>query len=166
MALKSCRECGNQISSSARACPMCGKRSSGILRLFKWACGGVIFIILAIVAAGVAANNGSPATPCHSNWQRCTDNTDLMNNYGSIWSITKDCQRAAENSAKYGTPKFPYSSFGSYLKGSDYIATGKLILVEDDAQFQNAFGAMVHSTVKCEYDMNSNSVGNVDIMPN
>ncbi len=55
--------------------------------------------------------------------------------------------------------------FTYFRSGSDYPKTGKAILGEHDAQFQNAFGAMVHSTVECTYDLNAKEVTDVTIVP-
>jgi hypothetical protein len=77
------------------------------------------------------------------------------------------CKDEARRLAKYGEPKFPsLVAFGTFLRGDDYIKTGVVTLFEDEAQFQNGFGAMVHSTVKCKYDLNSEKVVNVSISAN
>lgn len=73
------------------------------------------------------------------------------------------CQRAAEDRAKYGSPKWPWLSFGSFRGGKDYVETGQVIAIEPDAQFQNGFGAMVHSRVVCRYDLNADKVTDVFI---
>jgi hypothetical protein len=73
----------------------------------------------------------------------------------------------ATRSAKYGEPKFPpVIAFGSFSWVGDYKKTGMMVLFEPDAQFQNGFGAMVHSTVSCKYDMNSKEVLDVNVVPN
>jgi transposase-like protein len=50
--------------------------------------------------------------------------------------------------------------------GDDYVKTGKAVLIEKDAQFQNAFGAMAHSTVMCTYDLNQKKVVDIIVTPN
>jgi len=60
----------------------------------------------------------------------------------------------AETLAKFGSPVWPWFAFGSFYSGDNYVKTGIAVLVEPDAQFQNGFGAMVHSRVVCTYDMN------------
>jgi hypothetical protein len=54
---------------------------------------------------------------------------------------------AGNEMAKYGTPEWPWLKFGRFLKGDDFPRTGVISLVEKDAKFSNAFGAMVHVTV-------------------
>jgi hypothetical protein len=46
------------------------------------------------------------------------------------------------------------------------VKDGKVVLVEKEAQFSNAFGGMVHSTVMCTYDLNQNKVVDVFATPN
>lgn len=47
MALKICKECGNQVSSSAKACPKCGKRLNffSIGKLIRVVIGTIVAII-------------------------------------------------------------------------------------------------------------------------
>lgn len=70
---------------------------------------------------------------------------------------------AAERAAKFGTPEFPWLAFGTFHKGRDYVDTGIAYAYEDDAKFQNGFGAMVHSVVQCKYDLTLHQVLDVQI---
>ena len=91
----------------------------------------------------------------------------MANNYSGWISAQLSCQRAAEKMAKYGTPQWPHSwipNFNYFHKGSAYKETGRAMLIEDDAQFQNGFGAMVHSTVTCTYNLNAETVTDVNIV--
>jgi hypothetical protein len=82
-----------------------------------------------------------------------------VNNYDSgMINAQVSCRIEAEKHAKYGTPKWPFAAFGNYQKGNAYLKTGIATLIEPDAQFSNAFGAMVHSTVTCTYDLNQKKV--------
>lgn len=106
-------------------------------------------------------------TGCTSNWRLCADNGDLVNNYLSDHSAQSACKDEAEKLARYGSPKFPWLYFfDTFNRGNDYPRTGIAVLFEKDAQFSNAFGAMVHSTVTCTYDLNQNKVLNVSIAGN
>jgi hypothetical protein len=68
--------------------------------------------------------------------------------------------------AQYGDPKFPWLfPFSTFYKGDQYLKTGIAILIEKDAQYQNGFGAMVHSEVKCTYDLRAKQVLNIEISP-
>jgi hypothetical protein len=53
--------------------------------------------------------------------------------------------------------------FGSFYRGNNYITSGIAVAIEDDAQFQNMYGAMVHSEVRCTYDLKAKRVIDVVI---
>jgi hypothetical protein len=99
---------------------------------------------------------------CKADWTECADNAELVNNYSRWFHAKLACKDAATKQARFGTPIFPsYPFFSTYFK--TYIATGTAILMEKEAQFQNGFGAMVHSEVKCTYDLRAARVVSVDI---
>jgi hypothetical protein len=113
-----------------------------------------------------AAFIGPPAprvTVCKDDWRKCADNSDLINQYGEISTVKNDCRRHADDLAKYGKPEWPWIAFGRYWGGTDYVAKGIARLQEDDAEFQNGFGAMVRSRVTCTYDLAKQQVINVTI---
>ncbi|WP_220792505.1 hypothetical protein [Gluconacetobacter diazotrophicus] len=117
-----------------------------------------------------------PSTPpaitssCRDNWKACHDNEDLMNNYHGVAEARAKCQEEGDRRAAFGTPKWPGfwsgGSFGHFDAGSDGPRTGRLTIVEPDAQFQNQFGAMAHSTVLCLYDFDQKTVQSIQISPN
>jgi hypothetical protein len=78
------------------------------------------------------------------------------------------CQIAAKKLAKYSDPKLPWSPFGTFYgpKDNSYVKTGIVLIEEPEAQFQNGFGAMVHSTVTCRYDLNSKQVVSANVSAN
>lgn len=126
-------------------------------------------VIFAIIILFIAMSSDQPKTPqqanCASDWHKCSDNAEIANNYRD-WSLAQvRCKRVATEQAKYGTPQWPTLYFGSFKGGSDFLKTGTAILIEPDAQFQNGFGAMVHSRVVCTYDLNAKEVKNVSILP-
>jgi hypothetical protein len=130
----------------------------------------LIIIGLAVLFRGSNTGQGTnerPSIPsCKSDWTRCSDNSDLVNNYLSDLSAQTDCKFEALTHAKYGDPKFPWLSyFDTFRKGDQYPKTGIAILIEKDAQFQNGFGAMVHSEVTCTYDLRAKRVLAIDISP-
>lgn len=58
MAMKTCKECGTEISSGAKTCPKCGKDQRNFLAKHKALVFILIIVILvAIVAAGSNSNN-------------------------------------------------------------------------------------------------------------
>ena len=181
MALIKCPACGKDVSEEAAACPHCGhpinseeavsaKTAKGKSRHGCLTAVGVIFLI-GIVAAAIGnlspsqqQSSGPQGSGCSSDWTKCIDNADLVNHYRDWTRVQVDCKDAAEKQARYGTPKWPWLAFGKFLRGDDYMKKGVAIAVEDDAQFQNGFGAMVHSMVTCTYDLRANRVLNVAII--
>jgi hypothetical protein len=133
---------------------------------------GLLFCgIAAVGIIGVLATSDTSSSPapvenaCKSDWHACKDNGDLINNYFRMYKAHVACKMAAEKVAKYGDPKFPSLYFRSYRVGDD-VKNGKAILVEPDARYQNAFGAMVHSEVTCFYDLASDQVDNIEVRAN
>jgi len=122
--------------------------------------------IVALIALGVYTGEKEKPS-CKSDWHLCSDNADLVNNYDSgMIAAQVSCRMEAEKRAKYGSPKWPFAAFGNYQKGNSYLKSGIATLIEPDAQFSNAFGAMVHSTVTCTYDLNQKKALETMVAPN
>jgi hypothetical protein len=100
---------------------------------------------------------------CKTDWRQCSDNHDLMNHFADITRGMVSCQFAAIKLAKYGSPTFPFFPFSHFRPGADYVRSGIAVLIEDDAQFQNGYGAMEHTSVSCKYDLNTQHVVDVSI---
>jgi hypothetical protein len=81
---------------------------------------------------------------CRSDWIKCSDNEQLVNNYRDWSDVQVDCKYAANDRAKYGKPDWPWFPFGTFYKGNNYVTSGMVVAVEPDAQFSNGFGAMVY----------------------
>jgi hypothetical protein len=178
MAMMKCRECGGPVSSEAETCPHCGVKNpteepSGC---FKYAIYAMGFVILAGIISAFSGSKeskeskDSPSSPpvptCKTDWKLCSDNSDLVNNWRDWVGVQIACKMAAEESAKYGEPKFPWPYyFGTYKKGKTYVEQGVALVVEPDAQFMNGFGAMVHSRVECLYNLGDKKVISVQVRP-
>jgi hypothetical protein len=105
---------------------------------------------------------GAPQT-CVTDWRRCKDNADLVNNYGDMSTIEFECMEKANSMAKYGDPEWPWSTFGTFLKGDDYPKTGIVTVKEKDVRFTNMFNAKVRTTVRCTFDLNAMKVVSVKV---
>ena len=127
-------------------------------------CLPALMMIGALLFVVYLYDKGSPPS-CENNWRLCSDNADMARNYDQWTDAEARCKIKAEQSARYGTPVWPWLAFGMFLAGNDY-KSGHVTLIEPDAQFQNMFGALVHSTVTCHYDMEKESVTRIDITPN
>jgi hypothetical protein len=162
MALITCKDCSKKFSTDAKCCPECGAKPPNK----KIGCGSVAVIVFfgLLIIGSIGGGNGKATnSQCSQDWSKCKDNSELVNNYQHMSEIDSKCETAAKKEARYGNPDFPLIAFGTFHKGTDYIETGTLILYEDDAQFQNGFGAMVHSNVECTYDLKSRNVTNIYI---
>lgn len=92
---------------------------------------------------------------------RCSDNEDLVNNYSGWLDVQVSCKLQANEQAKYGTPDWGgwlKPTFGTFLKGSDYVKDGIVVAIDSDVKFQNGFGAMVRSQVRCTYNLRTKRV--------
>ena len=127
-------------------------------------CLGVIVVFAVIVAVAILLDsNKSAPQGCRADWKQCKDNSDLVNNYDERFEAKSACQTSANSMAKFGSPVWPWLSFSTFLKGTDYVKTGVAVLIEPDAQFANGFGAMRHVQVRCTYDLNNKKVIAVNV---
>jgi hypothetical protein len=188
VALIECPDCRNSVSDRAAACPQCGHPiaadadygPSGDLRALtekpspkRSGCAGVMVFgligVAMLIAIGTNSGGSKPTTPqqatCTSNWHLCSDNADIANHYSDYSHAKSSCQIEAEKLAKYGSPKWPWVAFGRFYNDGSAVKNGTITLIENDAQFQNGFGAMAHSSVTCTYNLNTKVVTNVVIAP-
>jgi hypothetical protein len=190
MALIKCPECGKDVSDQAVSCPHCGRplldAAAAAAQVApppaapkkKMGCLTVIGILFAIgFGISLLSNNDSNTTgsannkaastqpDCRTDWTKCPDNEALVNDYNGWVEVQVACKRSATKQARYGTPEWPWLSFSTFRKGSDYATTGTAIAIEPDAQFSNGFGAMVHSKVICQYDLRKKQVIDISILP-
>jgi hypothetical protein len=185
MALKACRECGNQVSTEGATCPHCGvKDPTGQLARAKSSTrNGCLLIIVAtigtIVVAGIIGQSvktdekqsssenqtsNSSSGRCNSDWKLCSDNSDLVNHWFGWFRVQRECKDEAERRSKYGTPEWPWFAFGKFRRGKSYVDSGIAVAFEDGAKFSNGFGAMVKVDLACTYDLNNNTVTDVSII--
>ena len=74
MSLKNCKECGAEISSSAKECPKCGKEQRNIITKHP-----IISVIVAIGLLGVFTYIVTPKPNYESTISRNTNNTETTN---------------------------------------------------------------------------------------
>lgn len=96
---------------------------------------------------------------CNSDWQQCTDNSDLVNHYSGWTYVQAACETAIDDNVQYGKPKWRwFVSLSSFLTGDDYVKSGRAIAIDPDVQLQNMYGAMVHAKVWCTFDLRAKKV--------
>lgn len=168
-----CRQCNMKVRRAVEYCPHCGvhdpaqrnplmpTRISAPIGIFIL--GGILFVAL-WSSGGGGGGDVQPVSLCKSDWTKCADNAEIANHYSQWFDAQFACKQAAIKQARYGTPVFPSLYFFSqFYPGTGYVTTGTATLVEPDAQFQNGFGAMVHSRVTCTYDLRAERVVSVNI---
>jgi hypothetical protein len=124
-----------------------------------WVVGVLIVSLIGFMISSVLTFER--AEPCLSDWAKCTDNDQVVLEYRR--EIAPQCKHEAIQRSRYGNPVFPSYSFATYKKGKSYLSNGTAILFETDAQFPDASGAMVHSTVTCTYDLRAKCVVDIGI---
>src|SRR6476660_985664 len=104
------------------------------------------------ILAEAAKNDFEQEHPtCATNWKACGDNSDLVAN-SPVWTRTQiACRRAANESARYGAPKWGWAVFSKFLRGDDYPRTGRFTAVDEDVRFQNGFGVYGRTRVVCVF---------------
>lgn len=100
---------------------------------------------------------------CKTDWSRCSDNSELINNYHDIAKAQVACKSEANERARFGTPEWPWFAFSSFRRGSDAPHTGIVTVIETDAKFSNQFGAMHHVSIICQYDLKTRTVSSLNI---
>lgn len=133
-------------------------------------CAGVIGGIIWLAAANApdpstapVAKIEAPAPTCKTDWTLCADNADMANNFGGWSQAQVHCKIAATDAAKYGTPEFHWPFyFGSFRRGDDY-RSGTVTVIDDDGQYSNGFGAIVHARTTCTYDLRQKRVVDIKI---
>lgn len=93
MAMKNCKECGTEISKSAKECPKCGKSQKNFFQKHI-----VLTVILIIVALGVVAGAGGEIDTSSPNSNPIKTNTE-----SEKFSLVSD--------------KLTTDGFGTYIKG-------------------------------------------------
>lgn len=107
MAMKKCKECGAEISSSAKTCPNCGKKQTSILKII------IILIIVIIIIAAIAGGGSSTENEIPDNISYTAVDVDTLD-------------AALESNA--AAAKDTYN--GQYLE-----ITGRLGTIDSDLQY-------------------------------
>lgn len=180
MALIKCKECGNQISSDATACPNCGKP---VKKTSAAASGCLVVIIVIVVLAVIGQCSGSdksatpaPAAPTPSAGSQpspvakaapavasnLSDAKSLDDTFGSEALVHCDVDAddylrgASKYTFKWDEIGFFEHKFDKYR--SHVSAPGVLTLVSSKVSLQNGFGAYQRIELLCEYDTQAKKV--------
>jgi len=110
MSMKNCKECGSEISKSAKVCPKCGKKQKkGIIRV-------LLGVFIAIIGIGAIASGGG-ATPTNSEQEKFTliSDTKTVDSIGTTW-IEGEIKNNTDKTYSYVEVTFNlYDSNGAQL---------------------------------------------------
>lgn len=163
MAIKSCRECGKDVSTEAAVCPHCGvpkptevkaSAKDGLIGL-----GVLIAIVVGAVAmcsdsdaekAAAAKAKAASDAKCQTDLQCIGDKLSMAAAVRCVGPV----ERMAKHSAKWvdGTlePKFSHFRWGA---GKQSVT-----MIGDKVQFQNGFGAYTNMVYECDLSLDGNQV--------
>ena len=151
MALGKCKECGAEVSTTAKVCPKCGvnKPVATDPKQAAIGCLGVIALLAITVFLLDQCSASDPKTKAQE--EKCAnDDLQCLGNKGVVVAGVY-CKSEIEKLAKYDVkwtdgvlePKF--SKFGWRDK-----KLGVITYVGDKAKFQNGFGAYAPVTYECD----------------
>ena len=143
---------------------------------FRLHWGRVAGVLLAVYALhAITTQSTTQSTPteseadrkleaaCASDWRKCQDAIQLTFYWNGRAGAKHRCRDAANSMAKYGEPKWPYPYFDNIFPNEN-ISGGTYTLIENDAQFQNGFGAYAHTQLICKYDLKTSTVEDVQFV--
>jgi hypothetical protein len=95
---------------------------------------------------------------CSSDYTKCLNNEDLINNYSGMPGAKAACQIETEKLTKWGSPQWDWSKFGTFYTGTDYVSSGVIRIVDNNVKFQNGYGAYGKVQIECHYDLKSKQI--------
>ncbi|ADH91576.1 hypothetical protein Snov_4311 [Ancylobacter novellus DSM 506] len=132
------------------------------LRAAKWL---VPLGLMVLVGAGwkhdarpVAAPPHGSDEACRKDYKSCASQEQLVDIYEGMTQAQTSCKRAARKLARFGDADIPFFAFGTYFPYEGSAKSGKISLIEEDARFQNVYGAMQRVKLKCYYDLETREV--------
>lgn len=158
MALEKCKECGNEISTKAKACPKCGveiKRTSGLTKLIA---GIIVFmIIFGIIESSnmqerqqAAASAEQARVAALTPAIRAKEEADKLETdqfHGANGACMEFIKQRLNDP---GSAEFMHSS------QSHYNHKGNLWTIQRPVRAKNAMGALVLKDFQCELKFDGN----------
>ncbi len=157
MALKQCKECKKEVSSSANKCPHCGvshptTTASDVLK--------GLGVLLVIVISGVLFFGGDdePTPEDIQQAKECRADIDCIG-YKKIFDAGFSCGNIIEQFAKYDV------EWGSGYKFNRYLWKNKeqgiVTYSGNNVKFQNGFGAWQKKSYQCDFNVDIDRVVDV-----
>lgn len=150
MALIKCKECGNEVSTKAEACPKCGAK----VPTDKVGCGtvfGVVILTVIILSVFSSAFDSSSDHAANAEPATCGPaDLQCLGDKGTVSAgvyCADQVERMAKHSAKWLDgmlePKFSHFRWRNQEKG-------EITYIGDKVQFQNGFGAFTNMIYECD----------------
>jgi hypothetical protein len=171
MALKKCKECKKEVSSSAKTCPHCGisnpTTTAGEMVIGFLFVVGMTWAAIHYFGSSSSSDDKAPAAEAPKKVSDAECQKDIQ-----CWMERKlpeasyPCQKAVEKLAKYSA-KWTDSTFEfkfDHMRWADQ-SRGVITYIGDKIQFQNGFGAYQNSIYECTYDPGSKTVINAEARP-
>lgn len=163
MALIKCKECGNDVSTKAEACPKCGAK----VTTQNVGCGtvfGALFLGVIIIGVLGSVFNSSSDSGTKAESANCSpDDLQCLGDKGSISAgvyCSDQVERLAKHSAKWMDgllePKFSHFRWRNREKG-------EITYIGDKVQFQNGFGAFTNMVYECDMAMDGKTILDVRV---
>lgn len=155
MALRKCKECGEEISSDAKICPKCGKDQRNFFQKHIVLTIFLVFIGLGVIGS-IGTNTSTPATiKRNSSSSSISNNTEIKENIVSIgdtitgkdWEVTID---SIEFSQRVDPPK--KNMYYTYYQVSDSDNTYLYCILNCKNISTLNLGADKVATVTAKYD--------------
>lgn len=171
MALKSCRECGKEVSTEAKTCPHCGvEKPTTPQPTAKDTITGLVFLVLVVAGALTMCGESDSEKQAKAQAKAAEDAkcAQELSCIGERLGITASgfcsdqVERLAKNSATWTDktlePKFSHYRWANTEKSA-------VTLIGDKVQFQNGFGAHVNMVYHCDVDVKTKAVIGVRANP-
>lgn len=178
MAMTKCKECKQEVSTSAKKCPNCGVSNPGVTaKEMAIGTAGLVVVILLVIAwfspddepatesgesgqsqAEAQAEDRAEAEACREDLQCWGDEN---------WSMAEVvCADEVERMAKYDV-KWTDSFGENRLSRQDWLdkEAGTIRYYGDQVQFQNGYGAYQNYIYRCDYDPETETVINLEMEP-
>lgn len=178
MAMTKCKECKQEVSTSAKKCPHCGVSNPGLSA--KEMAIGTAFVVVLLFGFGSwlvsddqpEAESQEPAVTeaeakAQAEAEAAACREDLQCWGQEHWAAaTNRCQRQIERQAQYEV-KWTDSYPDTKLSRRDWLdqEAGTLTYYGDRVQFSNAYGAFQNYIYRCDYDPETKTVINLQMEP-
>ncbi|MDC9590716.1 zinc-ribbon domain-containing protein [Xenorhabdus sp. XENO-10] len=163
MALKKCKECGKEVSTSAKTCPHCGVKDPGVGAKEKLGGCLILIILVALAAIYFSRIDETNNTETVSATKTCTS-TDTQCLFDQNWpKAAMQCKTPIQKLAKYDyewtdgilTPMFSHSRLDA--------KNNQMTFIGDKVKFTNGFNAKVPMIYDCTMDLSSKAILDVRV---